>query len=449
MRAAIALLVSALLAACGDHGETGEGGGDGDGGAKAAPRVVVAVLDSALNPYHGYFHAGSPIYQGTAPASVTSAVLEELGVATADRVQLTRGGDLAADVAADAAFWDRVERGRPYWFQGTNIVAMSNCEEPFLPLRPQAGKNPHGTGTSAALLKANPEAVLLFYEACEMPAGPDAEALEYVLTHPAVDLLSFSYNFGLPTTEPSSYRGVVEFGKLIFQAAGNYPIPVTYQGGAGSWWTIGVSGLDEQAAGQSVSAALLPDFVADFSDDLPFCMDCESGLVTVAGTSLSTPQAAGLASKVLLDARRRMDHSGGIRANEGLPPAMAVSGARRLTNWDLRRALEEAAYADYGPGDYRPPTPVADLPPVNAIPINPLAPWLQLGWGDLSLAPEKGVVSEALSHLGFGQPGRNKTAGHCQFMATQMRARQAYGDLRGAASGEQVPADNPYRYCDA
>lgn len=444
-----ALLSAALLVACADSGSGGEPSGGGPVATKTAPRVVVAVVDSALNPYHEFFYAGSPIYPGTAPTSVTPEVLAELGVAPANRVRLTRSGDLAADLAADAAFWNRVERGTPYWFEGSNIVAVSNCEDPFRPLQPEADKNPHGTGTSAAMLKANPEAVLLFFEACEMPVGPDAEALEYVLTHPAVDILSFSYNFGLPTTEPSSYRGVVEFGKLIFQAAGNYPIPVPYQGGAGSWWTIGVSGIDEQAQGQVVSAALLPDFVAGFTDSLPFCMDCESGLLTISGTSISAPQAAGLASKLLLEARRQMGHQGGIRLDDGPTPAMAVSGSRRLSNWDLRRALEEAAYVDYGPDDYQPPAPVADLPPINAIPINPLAPWLQLAWGDLSTDPAKGVVDEALARLGFGTPTRQKAAGYCQFMAEQMRARQTYCDLRGQLSGELVPDPNPYRYCDA
>ena len=128
---------------------------------------------------------------------------------------------------------------------------------------------------------------------------------------------------------------------------------------------------------------------------------------------------------------------------------MAVSGSQRIRNWDLRRALEEAAYVDYGPGDYVPPTPVADLPPVNALPINPLAPWLQLAWGDLSTDPAKGVLDETLAHLGLGTPMRTKPTGYCDFMAEQMRTRQQYGDARGQATGEVVPDPNPYRYCDA
>ncbi len=408
---------------------------------------MVAVVDTAINPYHDFFYAGSPIYPDAGPSSVTPEILAELHVDEKDHVRLTRSGDINADMAADATFWDRVEHGRPYWFEGSNIVAVSFCEEPLRPLQPQVEKNPHGTGTSAAMLKANPEAVLLFVEAC---AEPEPHELKYALEHPAVDMLSYSYNYGLPTTVAGAYRGVVELGKLIFQAAGNYVVPSIYQGGAGSWWTIGVSGFEDEVNGQSSSGALLPDFVAGYTDTLPFCMDCESDLLTIAGSSLSTPQAAGLTSKVLLEARRWLNHHGGIQlGTEGQLPAMLVARDLRISNWDLRRALEEAAFVDYTPDDYTVPDPAVDVPPISAWPINPWAPWLQLAWGDLSTDPDKGVVTEALAHLGFGAPSRIKDSGYCEFMAEQMRTRQAYGDMRGQATGELVPTPNPYRYCDA
>lgn len=409
-------------------------------------RVVVAVVDSSINPYHDFFNANGPIYPGIAPSSVTPEVLAELGVDPHDRVRLTRSGDIDADIAADAGFWSRVEHGRPYWFEGTNIVAVSFCEASFDPLKPQADKNPHGTGVSSAVFKANPEAVVLFVESC---AQPDPHELKYVLEHPAVDMLSHSYNLGLPLTEAGAYRGVLEFGKLIFQAAGNFLVPVSYQGGPGSWWTIGISGIDDQSNGQTTSGALLPDFVSGYVDTLPFCNDCESELVTVGGTSISTPHAAGLASRALLEVRRRVGHGGGIVPSTGdKAAALVVDGDRRITNWDFRRALEEAAFVDYGPDDYTGPTVVVDLPPVESVPINPFAPWLQLAWGELSAHPRKGVLGETLAHLGFGAPTRQKASGYCDYMAAQMRRRQAYSDLRGQATGEVVPDPNPYRFCD-
>ena len=99
------LLAAGLLPACGNSGivDMTATPVNPPTAAAAKSRVVVAVLDSALNPYHEFFYAGSPIYAGTAPSSVTPEVLAELGVASADQMQLTRSGDLAADVAADAA----------------------------------------------------------------------------------------------------------------------------------------------------------------------------------------------------------------------------------------------------------------------------------------------------------------------------------------------------------
>ena len=295
------------------------------------------------------------------------------------------------------------------------------------------------------MLKAHPEAVLLFVESC---AQPDPVELTYVLEHPAVDIFSHSYNLGLPLTEVGAYRGVVELGKLIFQAAGNYLVPVSYQGGPGSWWTIGVGGIEDEANGQASTGALLPDFVAGFSDTLPFCSYCESELLSIGGTSLSTPQAAGLTARILLEARRQHGHRGGIQLAADGRPALVLTDAGPITNWDLRRALEEAAYVDYGPEDYNAPEPVLDLPPIGALPYNPLAPWLQLAWGDLSTDPDKGVAQETLAHLGLGTPSRSKPQAYCDYMAAQVRRRQAYGDLRGQATGELVPTPNPYRFCD-
>ena len=439
---------SLLLGACTGTDDT-QATGPAAIPADTTPRVVVAVVDSSFNMYHEYFHAGSAIYPGTAPVSVTPEVLAEFGVPEQNRVRLTRSGNLAQDIAADRAFWSRVQRGEPYWFEGTNLIAVSFCEDAFAPLVPDPAKNPHGTGTSASVLRANPEAVLLLVEACTTPEAPE---LEYAGTHPAVDLLSYSFSigFGVPVSYAASYRAVVELGKLQFHAAGNLPNPTPIQGGPGQWWVIGVSGIEEYGSGgQTLLASNLPDFVSNYTDTLPFCMDCESGLVQVGGTSLSAPRAAGVASRVLLEARRALGHTGGIRLQDGQPALVAADG-RTITNWQLRRALEEAAYIDYSLASYSPGPDSSPLP-LGSLPVNPLAPWLQLGWGDLSAEPAKGVVTETLARLGFGAPSRSKPSGYCRFQAANMRARQTYWDLvdRLRQLGETVPDTNPYRYCDS
>ena len=77
-------------------------------------RVVVGVIDSAINPYHEFYYGKGPQWRGDKPTEVTDAVLRELGVKPENVVELTRTGNFAADREADAAFWNRVKKGELY-----------------------------------------------------------------------------------------------------------------------------------------------------------------------------------------------------------------------------------------------------------------------------------------------------------------------------------------------
>jgi hypothetical protein len=102
-----------------------------------------------------------------------------------------------------------------------------------------------------------------------------------------------------------SYEGVVSRGKLHFSSAGNGPGVSALRAGAGPWWSIGISGIEEGSSeGDTLLSGNLPDFVSDFDQTLPYCTTCESGLDGAAGTSFSTPRSAGLTSALLLDVRR-------------------------------------------------------------------------------------------------------------------------------------------------
>jgi hypothetical protein len=422
--------------------------------------VVVAVIDTAFNPYHEFFYHGpnSPIYEDHAPTSVTPAVLAAVGV-TSDRIiEVTRTGNISRDKQTDKAQWDKVRRGRPYWFKGTNVIGVSYCPPGLPMLMPDPGKNTHGVGTSAAVLSANPEAVVILVEFCGQIGSPDSEA--YAFTHPAVDIISTSYGYAtpvlgtpplpLPLAGAEAYDGVVNMGKLHFQSGGNGPGFTPAMGGQGQWWTVGVSGSEEYSSnGQQVMSSNYADFVSDFTQELPYCQDCERGLnPRVPGTSFSCPRAAGVASKVLLEARRLSGHVGGIRGPD--KNFVMVEGATaNITAWDLRRALEEAAYTGYGIADYDPVAMTGD--PWPSVPVNDAAPWLQLGWGDLTSDPDKGVIPEALGHLGFGTPNRFKGQDYCEYMAANMRFRQSYWEAVATASmtGLVIPDPNPYRYCDS
>ena len=443
-------------------GDNAGGGGDEGPIQPTLPldeRVVVAVIDSAINAYHEFYYAGSAIYTDAAPSAVTPSVLQELGVKPENVLELTRTGSVSANIAADQALWDGLKRGEPYWVKGTNVVMVSYVAGDLPVLKPDPAKSAHGVGTSAAVLAANPEAVVLFVET----HGDLANDLshDYAFLHPAVDIISTSYGVSVPNTGfplpemrafRNSYAAVMDEGKLHFSSGGNGPGLTPLRAGAGPWWSIGVSGVEEGTSeGRSVLSGLFPDFLSDFTQDLPYCHDAENCYSNVGGTSFSTPRAAGVASRVLLEARRATGHRGGIQ--QGAERPVMVAGDAAISNWQLRRSLEEAAYVPQTL-DYNPVDGVTDI---AGIPVPPATPWLLVGWGDLSALPEKGVVEAALAELGFEGTPRVKDPGFCEFQTGVIRARQLYWnniaaslpDVFGGDVPPGAPENDPFVYCDS
>ena len=392
----------------------------------AAPRVVVADVDSGVNPYHEAFRG----------SNVTPAVLAEFGIAEAQILDLTGIANVATDFAG-------VEPGTPYWFRGTNVIGISfdTPAEGRIPIFSDAGDE-HGTGTSAAVLAANPEAVVVMVE------GVNADSETFAFTHPAVDIVTTSY--GIPGSPPvpshleNSYTGTVQLGKLHFGASDNSPALSPPDGTSGPWWTIGVAGFHEDTSGgrENLSGNLV-DVVSDFTQDLPDRSDCETGTQSVSGTSFATPRSAGTASAVLLAARRAAGHVGGPVVQENLG-SLIVAGSAPKTPWELRRAFEQGAYYP-GFADYDPASAVLD--DLGSAPVLEPAPYLQTGWGVFS--PANGVIEESLARLsGGGDPARDKSAEACTFNNALISARHAYWDRVAVGSESFMTADrDPYVYC--
>ncbi|MDQ3981263.1 MAG: S8 family peptidase [Actinomycetota bacterium] len=412
----------------------------GSNAKKASSRVVVAVIDSGFNAYHEYFHAGGPLYGKSKPSSVTPAVLKEFGIDRDHIIRVERTGSFAEDFAKAKADFDKIEKGEPYWFAGTNVIGVSFLEDGQR-LRPDGTASSHGIGTAAAVLTANPEAIVVAVE------DVSEESEKWAFTHPAVDVVTTSYgpatSYPTLTNLSSSYTGVVENGKVHFGAAANDPTYSSLDQTSGPWWTIGVAGFEEDASeGRQVSSGNIPDFVGDFTQDLPYCRSCEEGTRSVAGTSFATPRSAGTFSKVLLAARRAAGHRGGI-IGAGTKEPLLVGGRLRLSNWEMRRALEVAAYypgvADYGTEGGPDPT---------SVPVNDAAPWVQTGWGLISPAKRYDVVKEMLAQLGLaGKPERSKPQEACDFMTRNMEARHAYWDRLAVNAESYGKTEDPYIYC--
>jgi hypothetical protein len=451
------------------------------------PRVVVALADDAINPYHIYFNgctdtaAGrvcSPIYpEGAPPRSVTPEVLAEFGIDDDHVVRLTRTGNFAADYAADQAIWERIRtgpRGELFWFAGTNIIAASYSDSgPILATPPPSGPalpaSVHGVGTTAAVLSGNPEAIMVFVQRDTDAAGfvideTARRAVSFMFNHPAIDIVSSSHaTLGSPPHVghmTDSFDGVYRNGKLHFNGCRNEPTVGWMSERCGPWWTIGISGFHEGQNynntrpnnGRELSAALFPDFVADFAQVLPYCTGCESGMnYFTAGNSFGTPLSAGLASKIVLQARRDLDHRGGIVRVPGRAPALVrgrtPDGAPvAVSNWQLRRALEEAAWVPTV-DDFDASSPVTYT---TSAPVPPVAPWSVIGWGVLSPDPRNGVLQETLVQLGLasGTP-RVKDTGFCEFQTAMIHARRAYWDSNpGSQTFNNVPTPDPFIFCE-
>lgn len=461
----LALGAGLLLSACSDGGRDAAAAVNSRAAADTqatraagAPRVSVAVLDSGINVYHAYFHAGSPIYPDSAPSSVTPEVLEAFGIGERNTIRLTRTGNFLIDFEADREIWENIRPFQFYWFEGTNIIAstdqVGDIAAGIYPILPDNDDDTHGVGTSAAVLTANPDAILVFIEPNSYGS---IESHRLAFTHPEIDMVSTSYGASLalgllpiPETEnfEFSYEGVVGQGKLHFSSSGNGPGLSPLRAGAGPWWSLGISGSEEDTSnGRTALSGVFPDFVADYTQDLPYCAVCQDGLRQVGGTSFSTPRAAGVASRVLLEARRAADHRGAVQTIDGTPFMVAANGVF-ITNWQLRRALEEAAWIP-PTGDYDPVEGVLDI---GGLPFVPGAEWLQLGWGELTANVEKGVVAEALAQLGFGEPTRSKPQAFCDFQTAWIRTRKQYWDefAPGSESAGVATADNdPFEYCAA
>lgn len=401
---------------------------------KNKPRVVVAVIDSGINPYHEYFNSGGSLYGKSSPSSVTPAVLKEFGIDKDHIIRITRTGSFSADFAKDKAQFDKIDKGEPYWFAGTNLIGISFADD--APLRPDGTASSHGIGTAASVLGANPEAIVVAVE------DINADSEKWAFTHPAVDIITTSYGPPVPTLGnlSSSYTGVVDNGKAHFGAATNDPQYAGTDATSGPWWSIGIAGFEEgDSNGRQLSSGNVPDFVGDFTQDLPYCRSCEEGTRPVGGTSFATPRSAGTFSKILLEARRASGHRGGIVPGSKGTPRL-VAGKYDFTVWEMRRALEEAAYypgsQEYSAGD---PT---------SIPVADAAPWYQMGWGLISPDKRMQVVPETLAHLGItGKPDGTKPQEACDFMTANMEARRAYWE-RVAVLGEGFgQTEDPYIYC--
>lgn len=348
-------------------------------------QVVVAVIDSNANPYHEFFQQHDPID----PRILNSFVDHDGG--TVESVQLTQEGTYEERRNADQGLWNNIQPGQLYHFEGTRLLGIS-----FGGNIVDGGT--HGIGTTAAVLEANPNAIVILVQGVGGSAGE-----QWAGQAPFVDILSESYGLycGQPVLElvpgdstAKNNKVAWDNGKVPVGAADNTPCPAMNDGTSGPPWVVGVSGdhpAQEGACREPLSGNF-PDFTADFTQDLPYVNDVE-GTRTVSGTSFATPTTAGSFSKALLQVRQAWNHTGGI--TDGAL-ALGTDGSR-LGQYDLWEAFNQTAYY-FATGV---------CSETGGVPINPAAPWVQMGWGHVD-----GDVGDHAARVLLGEmpPGRDAAA---------------------------------------
>lgn len=376
------LLAGAIaLSGCATPDPAPEAGGDAP--QPAPDRIVIAVIDTGVNPYHLAFQS------------------DELSAVSWSSTQLplSRTGDYASRVAADEATWGSLQERVLYGFEGTRVLGISFAATDSYPI---LDRNGHGTATAGLAARSAPEAIIVAVQVdprycvdavTECVLNPSvAEAMEWVAAQPWIDVVSVSMN-GLPAkprveeAEPESERflaaseAAAARGALIVNAAGNYPVATTTDYLPGPPWVIAVGGSQGAKHGATVVNGKLVDVVANVTEQVASA-DSVDGTTYSAGTSLGTPIVAGTLAAAM-DLMR-----------------IAKGEDRTLVRALVRDALNASATrwsaTEYTPLEQQDPDPVLDwVDPAVPVVLGPA----QVGWGhvEASLAPTIAAIARGES----------------------------------------------------
>lgn len=406
------ILVALLVPGAGCLGDDAPAPVPGTNGPTARP-VVIALIDSGINPYHEAFRAA----QGRGAEAYAAAFgAETVGLSTME--------DYGASVERDAEVWSRLETDKLYAFAGTRLLAISVGRSPGDPA--VLDLEGHGTATASLAAREDPDALLVMIQfdfiLCDFDKprcsvrSDTARAMEWAADQDWIDVISVSVaTMGNPP-EPGAVNPDAEHflaasrlahdrGKVVVNAAGNYVAPPFLSHHGGPPWTIAVGGAQAAQRGEAPDSAKSVDLVANYTEWIA-TGDSTAGWRWGIGTSYGTPVVAGTLSRALTIIRQR-------DGPEHVPP-----GA-------LRDALNATA-VQFSAQDYRPTEPPAPGDPLRSVgsqslPI--LVSPVQMGWGyvDGSLADE--IARRVLEEDLRPPPAKAMTA---QYQAQWQGTREAY-----------------------
>lgn len=361
--------------------------------------TIVAPIDTGINVYHNHF-----ILNETLP----DWMLESLGVTM--WCNITTEGTWQERYEADReTCWDVITSSDIVYFPGTRIIASTPDDGTEIPILDDPSDG-HGTAVTGAVLDANPDAIIFFVE------GFSDAAVLAAANQPLVDIITTSFgpigSIPVPGIEDSTRVAVVENKKIHTGAADNTPSPAVQDPTAGPPWSIGVSGYAEEEDDQKETmSGSYPDIAADWTQMLPNHDDID-GYHETSGTSFATPRTAGILSMVLTMLRENSGDllSGASEERNGL----LVNGTNlSVSNDDIRDALNLSAWY---------PSASSWDPTSGTLPISPVAPCTQVGWGVVNLSN----IQPLFNHLAGIDSMPQRPADVVACMEANQAMREAY-----------------------
>ena len=377
------------------------------------PYSVVAPIDTGINVYHDHFRT-EEVYP--------EWLLNGLGVTKT--CEPTFEGSWQERYEADKdVCWDTITTSDIVYFKGTKIIGTSPDGGTDIHILDDPSDG-HGTAVTGAVLDANPDAVIFFVE------GFSTEAVLAAGNQPLVDIVTTSFgaigSLPVPGIETGTHQTVVVNNKIHTGAADNTPSPAVQDATAGPPWSIGIAGYAEEGDDQKETmSGSYPDIAADWTQVLPNHDDVD-GYHETSGTSFATPRTAGILSFVLEHLRGEVGDMGSGASSEnrsgllvdgvwpeGNPNAGSEAG---ITNAVVRNALNLSAwYPSFSTWD----------PSAGTMPISPVAPCTQVGWGVVNMSN----IQPMIEHLNGTQtmPDRPGDVELC--MQINQEAREAYWNV--------------------
>jgi hypothetical protein len=326
------------------------------------PRVVVAIIDTGLMPYHDEFeqlvedpYAYPGTYLNGYPLDVPA-------------INLTLNEtDLEKARKADEGAWAETTNNKMYWIPGTKVVGFIAIGDTIK--LPGGG---HGTMTSSratgnTVSIPGPEVLLVnVYTPLLLFNKSPGDAVRWAADQPFIDIQSNSWGTPFMCVGPAteSQTGWIAAFKY---ASKKQPTFVAVHNGHANFGTLGYPSQCQDTAGPADVYAVggndngglvrwsnwMPYISADACRNPTADESKTKGLVNQGGgTSSATPFSAGGAAKILLEARRTLrDPNVGVRAggvlaeaHEGAKlPASGPLADGKFTMDELRQVMFQTA----------------------------------------------------------------------------------------------------------